>query len=370
MKNSVVTGKNTFRILQVSDPQDLKYVRPAMTEMLDKAYDTLKPDLVVFTGDNILGNHLLDARFGSRQVAEGKQATIISMKVALSHILKPVNMRGIPFAMVYGNHDDMNPVTKDEQMDIYRSYHYCMQGNTADKSVDCDTYVVKIYKGNELVYALYMVDSAWQDEKGKCYTQIKPETVQWFIETNAELKDVPAIVFTHIPLKQQKMLTEKCTPYDRGAVTDGHGNTYRLDKTKALGYMGETISALDDDCGLFDELVKAGNIKAIVTGHDHRNCFTGTYKGITFIQSGAASFRCYGTTNTRGVRVIDINTDGTFETKFYSFYDLCGKTFSSKVKFFMNADEHEKHKLGVILGTAGACLAGIAISAFKLKVKR
>ena len=46
-------------IMQVSDPQDMKYVRKAMVKMLDNAYDLLKPDLVLFTGDNILGNHLL-----------------------------------------------------------------------------------------------------------------------------------------------------------------------------------------------------------------------------------------------------------------------------------------------------------------------
>ena len=62
--------------MQVSDTQDMKYVRKAMVNMLDNAYDKLKPDLVLFTGDNILGNHLLDARFGSKQIASGKQATL------------------------------------------------------------------------------------------------------------------------------------------------------------------------------------------------------------------------------------------------------------------------------------------------------
>lgn len=57
-----------FVILQVSDPQDLQFVRKTMVKMLDKAYDRISPDLVVFTGDNILGNHLRDARFGSRKV--------------------------------------------------------------------------------------------------------------------------------------------------------------------------------------------------------------------------------------------------------------------------------------------------------------
>ena len=118
MKNSLDLNKDKIRVLQVSDPQDLKLVRKSMTEMLGRAYDTLKPDLVVFTGDNILGNHLLDARFGTRPVAFGKEATLESMKGALDRILEPVNSRKIPFAMIYGNHDDMNCITKEEQMEI------------------------------------------------------------------------------------------------------------------------------------------------------------------------------------------------------------------------------------------------------------
>ena len=31
-------------------------------KMLDKAYDMVKPDLIVFTGDNVLGNHFRDAK--------------------------------------------------------------------------------------------------------------------------------------------------------------------------------------------------------------------------------------------------------------------------------------------------------------------
>ena len=62
-----------IRIMQVSDPQDLQFVRPTMIRMLNRAYDTLKPDLIVLTGDNILGNHLCDARIGSRLVIKDKE---------------------------------------------------------------------------------------------------------------------------------------------------------------------------------------------------------------------------------------------------------------------------------------------------------
>ena len=90
-----------FKIMQVSDPQDMHYPRRSMLKMLDKAYDTLKPDLVVFTGDNVLSNHLLDARFGNKKVAEGYEATKKRMKESLRIILEPLEKRGIPFAMIF-----------------------------------------------------------------------------------------------------------------------------------------------------------------------------------------------------------------------------------------------------------------------------
>ena len=64
MKKLFLRADGTFRILQVADAQDMHFVRKAMLTMLNAAYEKLDIDLVVFTGDNILGNHLCDRRFG------------------------------------------------------------------------------------------------------------------------------------------------------------------------------------------------------------------------------------------------------------------------------------------------------------------
>ena len=101
-----------FTLLQVSDPQDLQFVRPTMVRMLNIAYDRVKPDLVVLTGDNILGNHLCDARFGSRIVLDTKEKEFGAMKKAIDNVVAPIEKRNIPFAMIYGNHDDRNRHTK------------------------------------------------------------------------------------------------------------------------------------------------------------------------------------------------------------------------------------------------------------------
>lgn len=368
MKNNLTFKNGKIRVLQVSDPQDLRYVRPAMVEMLDRAYDTLEPDAVIFTGDNILGNHLLDARIGSRKVAEGEGPTLISMRAALSHILEPVDKRGIPFAMIYGNHDDMNVITKEKQIEIYRSYGMCMDLNTENPQVDCDTYTIELKDDSgETKYCLYMLDSARQDKDGerKCHTEVTKPTVDWLEGELQKNKGIPSMVFLHIPLEEQFMLTEECTADEGIRFPDG---SYHRLKQDVSGYMFETPSVLEESNGLFD-VIKKGGVGAVVTGHDHTNCFEGTYEGIDFIQTGCASFRCYGDRRTRGVRVIDFFEDGRYETKFLTYFDICGNSPLTHIKNFIDADEWEKVKFS-LLGSAGIlAAAGTAAHFIKKKIK-
>ena len=67
-KDKLRFNKNgKFTILQVSDAQDMHIPRKAMFKMLDKVYDKVSPDLIVLTGDNILGNHIDDALIGKKK---------------------------------------------------------------------------------------------------------------------------------------------------------------------------------------------------------------------------------------------------------------------------------------------------------------
>lgn len=366
MKNELRFRDGRIRLLQVSDPQDLKNVRPAMVQMLNKAYDTLSPDLVVFTGDNILGNHLLDARIGTRQVGEGREDTLEAMRFALSKILMPVNRRRIPFAMIYGNHDDMNCIAKEEQADIYRQYPMSMEMNRDNPDVDCDTYEIKLLPENGGAgFRLYMIDCAWQDKTGerRCHTEITDATKKWLEDRVRENKGIPAILFLHIPLPEQEMLTQECGETDKGAVRFPDG-TFRRLRSGCEGVLNEPVSYLENSNGLFELIKESGDIKAVVTGHDHGNCFTGKAEGVEFIQTGAASFRCYGSRESRGVRVIDIYEDGRYETRFYTYFDLCGVSPYTLAANFINADELEKIKFWT-LGTA-AFLSVSGLAAYRI----
>ncbi len=378
MKNTNAVKFNSsgkLIVMQVSDTQDMKYVRKAMVKMLDNAYDLLKPDLVVFTGDNILGNHLLDARIGDRKIASGKAATMQIMKESIHHICAPLEKRKIPFTMIYGNHDDMNAVSKDEQADIYRSYSMCLPMNTRNGKVDCDTYNVPVYSrdGEKVLFNLWMLDCAWYDKyQDKCFTAIKPETVEWYKQTSAKLKEdnggnsVPSLMFAHIPLPEITNLIEQCGPNDTGAILTEKKGWCRLRSDIARGTMLEYPCILEESAGLFDAALECGDVKAIVSGHDHVNCFEGKYKGIDFIQTSCASFRCYGS-EMRGVRIFEIDERDpeNYMTYFFTYADLCGRGIASKLRYFWDADELEKTKMTVLAGSAVA--AGIVGAIIKKK---
>ena len=131
--------------------------------------------------------------------------------------------------------------------------------------------------------------------------------------------------------------------------------------------MGEYPCVLDETNGLFEAALECGDVKAIVSGHDHTNCFEGRYKGIEFIQTSCASFRCYGS-NARGVRVFEIDErdPSDYISYFFTYDELCGRSPSAKLRYFWDADEKEKQKFAVLAGAA-AVTAGVLGAVLKKK---
>lgn len=344
------SGKLT--IMQVSDPQDMHIVRSAMVKMLNVAYDKVKPDLIVFTGDNILGNHVDDAIIGPMKNKK-REITEKRIRKALSHILKPVEKRKIPFCMIYGNHDDRNALSKQEQADCYKDYKYFFGLNSDEPELDCDTYNVPIYdsKGEKVIYNLWMMDSAGKDDgNGNGFEYVKKEAIEWYKRKSDELREanggepVPSLMFQHIPVPETKELFVECDKDDKNAVYNGHDKKYyKLDTTRAKGYALEYAETTEKDFGQLEALREKGDVCALVFGHDHINCFTSELHGVNIIQTPGASFRSYGKEITRGVRVFEIDESdpSSFSTYTIGYFDLFGKNFWSVLRYIMGADEKE-----------------------------
>ncbi len=367
-----------MKILQVSDPQDMHIVRSAMLKMLNAVYEKVNPDFVVFTGDNILGNHIDDHLVGSKQ-QKNPDVTKKRIRKALNYILKPLDKRKIPYCMVYGNHDDRNHLTKQEQADIYKEHEYFTGLNSDDKDIDCDTYNIPIYdsKGEKIAYNLWMIDSAWHDKKeDKCYCDVKPEAVEWYKRKSNELKEqnggkpVMSLMFQHIPVPETKELFKECSKDEKGAVPipGSDGKFAKLDEEKAKGYAFEYPDVCESDVGELDAIREQGDVCALVFGHDHTNSFLSELKGVNIIQSPGASFRSYGNMVSRGVRVfeIDENKPEEFSTYTIGYFDLFGKGFRSVIRYIMGADEMEKKRdiIWVLLGIFGIAFVTYILTSF------
>lgn len=377
--NNLKFNKNgKFTILQVSDAQDMHIPRRGMFKMLNKIYDKVNPDLIVLTGDNILGNHINDAPLGNWKNVKSKNGTFKRMRKALGYLLDPIEKRKIPFAFVYGNHDDRNCITKKEQAAIYGEYDCCVKYNLENDEVDCDTYNIPIYSSDEskIAYNLWMIDSAGADDNGdNSFEYVKREAVDWYVKKSEQLEKengapVMSLMFQHIPVPQTKDFFIECDENDSGAVKCRDGKYYKLNPEKAKGFAFEYPETTEKDFGQLDALRRRGDVCALVFGHDHTNCFTGELDGVNIVQSPGASFRSYGNMVSRGVRVfeIDENDTSSFSTYTISYFDLFGKNFISVLRYIFNADEYEKVKavLIALMGVIGVSLVTYLISVFQL----
>ena len=156
-----------FKIMQISDTQDIDIPREAMIMFMEKALDAEKPDLVVFTGDQLAG--------GKIKTAEGVYAGIKA-------ILQPVVDRGIPFTFVFGNHDndDGCPVSRDEQFAYYQTFPGCLAYDAVPEMYGTGTHNLPIYasKGSETKFNLWMIDSNDYDRVNGGYDYVHQDQIE------------------------------------------------------------------------------------------------------------------------------------------------------------------------------------------------
>ncbi len=358
-----------FTILQLSDVQDLHYMRHAQAELIRLACERVRPDLVVFTGDNILGNHIRDARFGDKKYDLTHEQEYDIIMRALYKVFRYPQSMGIPFAVIFGNHDDMNQVTKDEQGNIIRSYSMNRGFETTGEL--CGNYCLPVYSsdGAGKRMLLWMIDTARHDkETGTSAEEITEAQVAWFRAQSEEIKRenggsaVDSLMFLHIPLRETEYFIETCDLKDAETELDGAGLRLRREQTGVRGVLNEPVDPVKDEYGFYDAILEDGGVRSIISGHNHVNNYEGVRDGIRFIATPGASFRCYGNEE-RGVRVFRIREDapGDFDTYVLSYYDLAGDTPLTHFKYFWDADECEAAKKRLLIGAGTA--AAVAVTA-------
>lgn len=236
-----------------------------------------KPQLIVFTGDNIFGFDATDA--------------VKSMNAAFA----PAISSGIPWAAVLGNHDQESTLSRSGVMKyIAGMKHTLSQYNPPEVQIidGFGNYNLEVHgvEGSELrnksVLNLYFLDSGDYSTVPSIpgYGWIKPSQQFWFQRTSKRLRrayvnpphaqktPAPGLGYFHIPLPEYA----------------------NFDSSNFTGVRQEGISSATVNSGFFTTMVEAGDVKAVFTGHDHLNDFCGELTGINLCYAGGFGYHAYG----------------------------------------------------------------------------
>lgn len=373
MNNEPLRFKNgKFKIMLLGDLHDCYDMKSenAANKMEDtlalitKGISELKPDLVIYMGDN--------ARASSEY----------EMRSVISRITYPVSVNSIPFDLIFGNHDRECDVDLVTQLKLYREHENCYVYNADDSISGYGNHniVIKSSDGKKDVFNLWFIDSnnLYEDRSVSYYDTVHADQIEWYKKTAKELADknggkmVPSLVFQHIPVPEEYGLLREAKPYEKLDAVQGHktyGDKYYVLKPEVEGYLGEGPAVPDINSGEFDAWKETGDVLGAFFGHDHMNDFVGYVDGILLGQCKTAGFRVYTDGCRSGVRMITLEEDNpeNIQTKMYHFKDF-GLKSKSLDPYMRNVTDRQDMKLKILGAAVGttAALTAAAVAANKV----
>lgn len=319
---SFSSANSTFRIAVFAD---LHYGENAWTdwgplqdENSDRVISTVlnmeNPDFVVYLGDVITANNL----------AMPNASNYWEMAIS------PTRNKNIPWASLFGNHDDMafewpeewfgmlgvpsvqcsssqtatgceqvadcyfQGTTRAEliQMDVQHNLSHSSYG---PKSLwpSVSNYVLEItsYKHPELPAAfLYFLDSG-----GGSYPEVISATqARWFQQTSAQRNPgarIPEIVFWHIPSQAY------------GKIAPSPGSPIKQPCVGSINL--EAVAPQAAEYGIMDILTNRTSVKAVIVGHNHGLDWCCPYKSLWLCFARHTGYGGYGSWP-RGARILEL----------------------------------------------------------------
>ncbi|MDR0608776.1 MAG: metallophosphoesterase family protein [Planctomycetaceae bacterium] len=278
-----------FRIAQITDTHfnsnhENKETPKERLKMINTVLDTENPDFVIYTGDNVNNNSLQD----------------------WDTIFEPCIQRKIPWAFIFGNHDDEYQRSREELMDYVSKLPYCYAEYGPKEIGGVGNYILTVHsRGQSIPSALlYCFDNAYKvPQQPQCLSGpvgwFSSDQIQWYREKSKEYtkknesKPIPALAFFHIPLDEYVQIP--AFPKE----------------TKMVGDKGEKECVGILNSGLFQTMFECGDVMGTFCGHDHENDYIGILHGIALAYGRSACQR-----EPYGSRLIEINNSGkrTFKT--------------------------------------------------------
>lgn len=197
----------------------------------------------------------------------------------------------IPWACVFGNHDDEGRADKNKLAEILADSEYGLFEYGPSDLHGAGNYVLSLEREDKTEYAVFMMDSGSSLEFEAKTDGINEKQVSWY-EWNMEAfrsksGEYPKnMAMFHIPLQ---IYTEFESDYVIGERKEG-------------SYPGNV------DAGLLDSMLSR-NGTHIIAGHDHSNNFLADYNGMKIGYATKSSYNCYFTMGMTGGTLITIDKD-------------------------------------------------------------
>ncbi|MBQ4607751.1 MAG: metallophosphoesterase [Clostridia bacterium] len=307
----------TFRVLCVSDfhaPCGRRW-DPRLKAALDALVDACHPDLVFIAGDLTHD----DEGVGAEKLLHEYMADVMAHTEEL----------GIAWAHIPGNHDREEGIPPhvfmafphclsergDGDLDGYGTYLLPVwphDGNRENGPACCvwafDTHIGLGHYGEKLGLTpdcdlnLPHMHTGFSHDDGVHFNQ-----TAWYWDMSAEMealygRKIPGVMFLHRPPTEMYLVGKNPS------------------MTGLTGEIREEIGASDINTGLFAAAYERGDIRAIISGHDHINSCAGTYLGILLAEDAGLGYDVYGDDDLRGGRVIEFSASNPDSVHSYHIY--------------------------------------------------
>lgn len=277
-----------FKILQFTDIH-LKVENPSRCDSVINLMTTIlaieKPEFVILTGDI---------------------ATSKDVKTAWLTVTKPMREMGIPWAVVFGNHDHEHGFSNRQIMEYLVSLPLnCSQfGPENISGVGNYTIEIQSSKSDKTEALLYCMDSnAYTGEKdnqelGK-YDWIKFDQIKWYREKSKKYNEkndgklFPALAFFHIPLPE-------------------YNQAFEIESTVGVKY--ENVASPVINSGMYNAFLESKDVMGVFVGHDHNNDYIGCLNNICLAYGCKTGKDSYGKLDNGGRVIILYEGERKFDT--------------------------------------------------------
>ena len=223
-----------------------------------------------------------------------------SCVLSVHQLTELMDALSIPWAPIFGNHDDGGNCDKNYLADVMMQSKYCLL-QKGDPAMGVGNYIINICEDNAIVHSLLMMDSHGDG--------LHENQIAWY-RWAALGVNAPSSVLLHIPLAEYELAYE--------AAWDGNGWKDGFD---AFGGIKESICTEGGSPGFFAAVQDVGLTKNVLCGHDHTNDFSIVYQGVRL--SYGIRLGIYGShhPDNQGATLLTIDADGDVTVKHVSRYE-------------------------------------------------